>query len=353
MSKLKLEYIWLDGYEPEPNLRSKTKVVDKGEFVDGAFLPETLEPGVLPEWSFDGSSTQQAEGKYSDCVLKPVKAVFDPQRHNAYLVLCEVYQPDGSPHPTNTRAQFEDAEDVWLGFEQEYVLVDPDTRRPLAFPHRGYPEPQGMYYCGVGHNVVVGRNIVESHLNACLEAGLEVTGVNAEVMLGQWEFQVLGKGAKAAADDLWLCRYLLLRNTEAAGVDLEFHPKPVKGDWNGSGLHCNFSNKAMRDRGGKEYFDALFEVFRERHAVHIEHYGSSNDQRLTGKHETSPITEFSYGASDRGRSIRVPLQTANTWRGYLEDRRPASNGDPYKIAKVITEALRQVERVCHTGVKVP
>jgi glutamine synthetase len=351
MSKLKLEYIWLDGYAPEPNLRSKTKVVDREEFAEGLFLPDSLDPATLPEWSFDGSSTQQAEGKYSDCVLKPVKAIVDPQRHNAYLVLCEVYLPNGEPHPTNERATFDDDEEVWLGFEQEYVLVDPDTRRPLAFPHRGYPEPQGMYYCGVGHNVVVGRNVVEAHLNACLEAGLELTGINAEVMLGQWEFQVLGKGAKAAADDLWLARYLLLRNTEAAGIDLEFHPKPVKGDWNGSGLHCNFSNARMRDTGGEEYFATIFSVLGERHALHITNYGSANDQRLTGHHETSSIKDFSVGASDRGCSIRIPLATASCWQGYLEDRRPASNADPYKIAKVITEALREANSVCYTANK--
>lgn len=336
--KCKLEYIWLDGQTPEPALRSKTKIVD----VPVASLRLNSVGALAPEWSFDGSSTMQAEGKYSDCVLKPVKVVNDPCQgsENAKLVLCEVWLPDGSPHPSNTRSQLEDADDVWLGFEQEYCLIDPQTSRPVGFPAGGFPEGQGRYYCGVGCGSVVGRDIVERHLDYCLEAGLEITGVNAEVMLGQWEFQVLGKGAREAADALWLARYLLYRVTEQAGVKLEFHPKPVKGDWNGSGLHCNFSDDKMRQGECTDYLDCIYDVFRENHAKHINDYGSSNEERLTGHHETSPIGEFSVGASDRGRSIRIPLATAQNGYGYLEDRRPASNADPYKVAARIVESLK-------------
>ena len=218
--KYKFEYIWLDGYQPEPNLRSKTKVIETtGE-------KNEWDANELPIWFFDGSSTQQAEGSFSDCALKPVRVIADPERLNAFLVMCEVLKPDGTtPHETNTRALIPDnSDDFWFGFEQEYILVDESTRRPLGFPKGGYPAPQGMYYCGVGHQVVVGRNIVEEHFDACLAAGLNITGINAEVMLGQWEFQVLGKGAKQAGDDLWLARYLLFRKTEEFGVFVEFHP---------------------------------------------------------------------------------------------------------------------------------
>jgi glutamine synthetase len=337
---LKFEYIWLDGYAPEPNLRSKTKVI-RHCLVSG----KQLSVEDLPIWFFDGSSTLQAEGNYSDCALKPVKMIPDPQRTHAYLVLCEVMEPDGiTPHQSNTRALIPDgSDDYWFGFEQEYIFINPDTLRPLGFPKEGFPAPQGMYYCGVGHKAVEGRNIVESHLDTCLNAGLEVTGINAEVLLGQWEFQVLGKGAKNAADDLWLCRYLLYRESENHNVTLEFHPKPIKGDWNGSGLHANFSNERMREEGGKEYFEFIFSVFKANHEAHIKEYGSSNDQRLTGKHETANINQFKYGVSDRGASVRIPQTTAVEWKGYLEDRRPASNADPYRIVARIVKTMQELD----------
>jgi glutamine synthetase len=325
----KLEYIWLDGYTPTASLRSKTKVVDS--------KPASAEE--CPGWSFDGSSTEQAEGSSSDCLLKPIKLVDDPQRDNASLLLCEVLAADGSIHPSNMRGSFEDDEDLWLGFEQEYTIMD--GNQPLGFPRDGYPGPQGPYYCSVGHHNCVGREIVESHLDTCLAAGLSVTGINAEVMKGQWEYQLFGKGAKSACDDLWLSRYLLHRNAEQFGVSIELHPKPIKGDWNGSGMHTNFSTTAIRDKGGEEMIKGICEKFRASHGEHIAVYGSDNDQRLTGLHETQSIDKFSYDVSDRGASIRIPVGTVtNGWKGYLEDRRPASNADPYKVTARILATLR-------------
>jgi glutamine synthetase len=231
----------------------------------------------------------------------------------------------------------EEESDLWFGYEQEYTIMK--DGRPLGFPTNGYPEPQGKYYCAVGNGQVHGREFVDQHLENCLMAGIEVTGTNAEVLLGQWEFQVFSKGKLKAGDDLWIARYLLLQMSEDYGFKIEFHPKPVEGDWNGSGLHCNFSNKEMRETGGEDYFQVLFARLHERHSYHIENYGSSNNLRLTGKHETQSIDKFSWGVSDRGASIRVPLSTAKEWKGYVEDRRPASNGDPYKICRVISEVL--------------
>jgi len=325
----KLEYIWLDGYTPEPSLRSKTKIVD-GE-------PASAED--CPEWSFDGSSTEQAEGNSSDCLLKPVKMIVDPQRNSASLVLCEVLNADGSAHASNGRSTFEDDTDLWLGFEQEYTIMQ--GVKPLGFPAEGYPGPQGPYYCSVGIDNCVGRDIVEDHLDTCLEAGLSITGINAEVMKGQWEYQLFGKGAKSTCDDLWLSRYLLHRSSEQYGVTIELHPKPIKGDWNGSGMHTNFSNTDIRDKGGEDLIKGICEKFRGRHEQHIASYGSDNDQRLTGLHETQSIDQFSYGVSDRGASIRIPIGTVqNSWKGYLEDRRPASNADPYKVVSEILATLR-------------
>ncbi len=321
MSKYKLEYVWLDGYHPEPSVRSKTKVVDEA--------PDS--PDDCPIWSFDGSSTEQAEGRSSDCLLQPVRLIEDPARDNAFLVLSEVLTADGEVHPSNARGVFEDVEDLWLGFEQEYTLMQ-DASKPLGFPSDGYPGPQGPYYCSVGVENCVGREIVETHLDLCLEAGLSITGINAEVMKGQWEFQLFGKGAKRACDDLWLARYLLYRTGEQFGVSISIHPKPVKGDWNGTGMHTNFSNGQMREEGGEEYMLGICEKFRDLHREHIAVYGSSNEQRLTGLHETQSIDKFSYGVSDRGASIRIPVGTVRDgWKGYLEDRRPAANADPYRV----------------------
>ena len=330
--KSKLEYIWLDGYKPEPNLRSKTKAIALESYSG------ELEP--LPLWSFDGSSTKQAEGHSSDCLLKPCSVYRDPGRKNAWLVMGEVLNPDETPHESNTRALIDDDEDFWFGYEQEYTLVQ--GGRPLGFPENGYPAPQGMYYCSVGSENVAGREIVEEHFDECLEAGLHITGINAEVMLGQWEYQCFGKGGKRAADDLWVSRYLLFRLSEKYDVHIEFAPKPVKGDWNGSGMHCNFSNREMREIGGKELFDSIFRTFEKYHSEHIAVYGSGNEQRLTGLHETQHIDEFSYGESDRGASIRIPISTVRDgWLGYLEDRRPASNADPYRIASRIMASVKE------------
>ena len=331
----KFEYIWLDGYTPEPNLRSKTKVNN--------FSKEDFTITDLPIWTFDGSSTKQAEGIDSDCLLKPVKMIKDPQRKNGYLVLCEVLNVDETPHASNMRSKITDDSNLWLGFEQEFFIY----KDGLPLGHNGIiPKPQGEYYCGIGSDNISGRDMVEHHLDLCLASGLNMTGINAEVALGQWEFQVMGKGALDACDQLTLARYILNRLSESYKVTIEYHPKPLGNtDWNGSGMHTNFSTKQMREEGGKELFDEIFRVFKTNHDKHISVYGSDNEQRLTGKHETQSIDKFSWGVSDRGASIRIPQTTVkNGWRGYLEDRRPASNACPYMITKQISESLKQVQQ---------
>jgi glutamine synthetase len=335
MSLVKLEYIWLDGYKPTQSLRSKTKIV-KSEDFDGTLAS-------LDMWSFDGSSTEQAPGGSSDCLLKPVYMVNDPQRKNAYLVMCEVMNADGTPHASNGRATIEDDDnDFWFGFEQEYFLWDPRTNKPLGFPEGGYPGPQGPYYCSVGANNAYGRDIVEEHLDAIIEAGLNVEGINAEVAAGQWEFQIFAKGAKEAGDQIWIARYMLERIGEKYGVAVNWHCKPLgKLDWNGSGMHANFSNTTLRTCGSKETYDKICEAFRPVIKEHIDVYGADNELRLTGKHETASIHDFSYGISDRGASIRIPVVTVNRgWKGYLEDRRPNSAADPYKVAARIIKTVK-------------
>jgi glutamine synthetase len=332
--KSKLEYIWLDGYKPTQSLRSKTRVQKdfSGKLED------------CPMWNFDGSSTEQAAGNSSDCLLKPVAIFPDPGREDAYLVMTEVLSPDGSPHESNGRATIEDLDDdFWFGFEQEYFLWNTQTNLPPGFPPGGFPPPQGPYYCSVGGRFAYGREVIEEHLDTCIEAGINIEGINAEVAAGQWEFQVFAKGAARAGDEIWVARYLLERIAEAHGYAINWHPKPLGAtDWNGSGMHANFSNGPMRDDGDEEVFTKICEHFGRNIERHISVYGAHNDQRLTGAHETQSIDQFSYGVSDRGASIRIPIETVDGgWKGRLEDRRPSSNADPYKVAAAIVKTSKE------------
>lgn len=324
----KAEYIWIDGTEPTPKLRSKTKIIEDGK-----------EP---PIWGFDGSSTNQAEGHASDCVLRPVYVTPDPLRGGDHkLVLNEVLLTDMSPHPTNTRAACAEvaekfaAQEPWFGIEQEYTFYQ--EGRPLGWPVNGYPAPQGGYYCGVGADEIWGRDIVEAHTDACMAAGISISGTNAEVMIGQWEFQVGPAGTLAVADQLWLARWLLFRVAEDFDVAATLDPKPMPGDWNGAGCHTNFSTNAMRE--GYEPIIRACKALGEKAEEHIKAYGEGVERRLTGAHETAPWTEFSYGVSDRGASVRIPWQVEVEQKGYIEDRRPNSNMDPYVVTKMITNTV--------------
>ena len=327
--KVKAEYIWIDGYEPTANLRSKTKVLD------GAVSSVS----ELPTWGFDGSSTLQADGGDSDCLLKPVWMCPDPIRGGEnILVMNEVCNPDGTPHRSNSRAALvEIAEKFkehkpWFGIEQEYTLMD--GKQPAGWREEGFPErPQGPYYCSVGSEDVAARSMVEDHLDLCLEAGLEVSGINAEVMLGQWEYQVGPLPALEVGDQLWVARWLLERVGEEYGLRVELHPKPIKGDWNGSGAHINYSTESMRADGGLKVIEDACEKLGQNIDKHIAVYGDANAERLTGDHETCSINEFKY----RGASIRIPMGVANDGKGYLEDRRPASNVDPYKACAALID----------------
>ncbi len=322
------EYIWIDGRKPTSYIRSKTKVVESGQ-----------EP---PLWGFDGSSTEQAPGELSDCVLRPVLVRPDPIRGgDNLLVMCEVLTPDMESHPSNTRAacaevyeQYKDQE-PWFGLEQEYTFFK--DGRPHGWPIGGFPAPQGGYYCGVGADEIWGRDVVENHTVACMEAGLEISGTNAEVMIGQWEFQIGPLDPVAVGDHLWMARWLLYRLAEDQDISAHLNPKPVEGDWNGAGMHANFSTAAMRE--SYDPIIAACEALGTRADEHVESYGAGIQRRLTGLHETAPWTEYSYGVSNRGASVRIPWQTARDQKGYIEDRRPNANADPYVVARLMTETI--------------
>jgi len=328
------EYIWIDGTEPTPLLRSKTKILK-----DDVTTP--------PMWGFDGSSTEQATGDKSDCGLKPVFWCPDPIRGGKnILVLCEVILAQtGEPHPTNTRAacvaaaeKYKSAEMIY-GIEQEYTMMRIDGT-PFGFPAGGgMPAPQGPYYCGVGAGRVVGRQIIEEHTEACMEAGLLIEGTNAEVMPGQWEFQIGAADAITVSDHLTVARWLLHRIAEDYDVVISLAAKPQKGDWNGAGAHTNFSTKAMREDKDMKAITAACEAIGTRVMEHVENYGHDIQSRLTGKHETAPWHKFSYGVSHRGASIRIPWTVARDGKGYAEDRRPNANCDPYVVTRLILETV--------------
>lgn len=349
------EYIWISPKISKApfEIRSKARVVQVGE------NPKIED---FPEWSFDGSSTAQATGGDSDCILKPATFVTDPIRGEGnYLVLCEVYDTDGvTPHATNTRAKLRAVmdnggkeQDPWGGFEQEYTFLIGGTSIPLGWPEDGSEPttPQGPYYCGVGAKKIAGRDIVEDHARLCLDAGIMFYGINAEVMLGQWEFQIGFRGDDNddpgilnAADHVWLGRWLLERVAEEYGVDVSFSNKPIKGDWNGAGMHTNFSTNDTRDKSkGRAAIDQATERLSKKHAEHIALYGEANDERLTGQHETCDINTFKVGDADRGCSIRIPKPVALKGYGYFEDRRPGANADPYLVAARITATVLDLD----------
>lgn len=363
MEKVFLEYIWLDGNEPQ-QLRSKTKVFTYEE-------NKTLNLDIIPSWSFDGSSTKQAKAgnnENTDCVLKPVYMVPDPFRGgNNKLVFCSVFKPDGvTPHETNGRYKlnqfFNDntklllidnkVEEPWFGWEQEYTLMTKESEHPfgegegLPLGHKSGelvdPRPQGDYYCGVGSDNVIGRSIAEEHLMLCAYCGINISGINAEVMLGQWEYQVGPVTTINGSDQLWVSRYILQRIAERNRIKVSFHPKPKSGEWNGSGCHVNFSTPEMRREGGLDVILDVMEKLKLKQTEHIEVYGLENDKRMTGELETSNLNEFSWGYSTRDTSIRIPIQTKIDGKGYFEDRRPASNCDPYLVS------LRMLETVYNT-----
>jgi len=326
------EYVWVDA---DGNTRSKTRTLPSAK-------AETVE--ALPKWNFDGSSTDQAPGDDSEVILRPCRIFKDPFRPRSdgvdnILVMCDTYTPAGEPLPSNSRAiaaaSFEghDDEEIWFGMEQEFTLFNLDERTPLGWPEGGIPtRPQGPYYCSVGPENNFGRAITDSMYKACLYAGIAISGVNGEVMPGQQEYQVGPCVGIDAGDQLMMSRYILQRVCEDFQVYCTLHPKPiVDGDWNGAGMHTNVSTKKMREEGGLETIKQAIYKLGEKHAEHIAIYGEGNELRLTGKHETASIENFSFGVANRGASVRIGRDTWAEGKGYFEDRRPSSNCDPYLV----------------------
>ncbi|XP_068141585.1 glutamine synthetase 2 cytoplasmic-like [Drosophila tropicalis] len=328
-------YVWIDGTGVD--LRSKDRTLD--------FMPSS--PNDLPVWDYPGCF--ENEKPDIDTYLYPVAIYRDPlRRGNNILVLCQTCKIDGAPAKTNHRKsclevckKCEDFE-PWFGIEQEYTFLDFDGH-PLGWPKNGYPGPQGSYHCGIGANKVFGRDIADAHYRACLYAGINVFGTNAEAMPAQWEFQVGTSSGITIADDLWMARFLLHRIAEECGVIVTLDPKPMPGDWSAAGAHTNVSTKAMREDGGILDIQKAINKLSKCHERHIRAYdpkqGLDNARRLTGKHCTSSFTEFSAGVASRNSSIRIPRSVNNNGKGYFEDRRPSSNCDPYSVVEAILRTI--------------
>lgn len=332
-----VEYVWLGGNN---ELRSKARVLELN--INNDILSQ------LPNWNYDGSSTNQASGNDSEVIIKPRAVFLDPFRGSSnYLVMCDCYRPDDTPLENNHRPYAVKTfnkkldEEPWYGIEQEYFLINPETKLPLGFPKNGYPAPQGQYYCSVGATNAFGRSVVDEHLKACLQANVQICGINAEVATGQWEYQIGPSVGIESGDHVWMSRYILERVAEKHGYIVSLHPKPVLGDWNGSGCHTNYSTKSMRegsgDKTGLDFINDAIDKLSKKHKEHMSCYGTGNELRMTGRHETSSIDKFSYGVANRGASVRIGNETIQNKKGYFEDRRPSSNMNPYLVTAKLFE----------------
>ena len=350
---IKFEYVWLDGYDPK-NIRMKTRYENwKLDMSQGGGFSREEVLKRCPDWYFDGSSTNQAPADDSDLILRPVKVYHNPLEESdmpSFIVLCDVLNADGVPVESNTRSLLKKAledseiENPLFAVEQEYFIRDAKTNKILGLGDES--ESQGRYYCGVGANLAFGRRLSDIHSQVCHQMRLPICGTNAEVAPGQWEYQLKEQDPISTADDLWISRYLLMKVAENLDCYVDFSPKPIKGDWNGSGAHINFSTKEMMEEGGASMFERICHTLRLNHEKHIEKYGKENELRLTGKHETQSIDKFTWGQGDRGASIRIPVSTLqNKWKGHIEDRRPSSNVDPYEAFSILIESLNKVEEV--------
>ncbi len=319
------EYIWIGG---NGELRSKTRVLNN--------IKNSIND--FPEWNFDGSSTEQAPSDgNTEVILKPCIVYKDPFRfidkYSCLLVLCDTYNNDGQPLPTNHRnpadkifKKIGDELDCWFGLEQEYFI-----RFNNCFLH---PVNNGSHYCGFSNKLE--KTIVEEHLQSCLLIGLQISGINAEVATGQWEFQVGPSKGIEAADQLVVARYLLERIAEKYDAIIDYSPK-ISETANGSGCHINFSTNRMRKPDGIIEIMACMDKLKIRHEQHIAAYGKDNHLRLTGLHETSSMDKFTWGIGTRNTSVRIPNLTKKNCCGYFEDRRPAANIDPYLATSIIAE----------------
>ena len=357
-----VEYVWLGGYDKnytftQPRyikpytIRSKTRILTAEK--------TSLNLEDIPVWNYDGSSTNQAKTDKSEVFICPRKLFNNPFNSDmaSYLVLCDTYVDleCTKPHKTNTRAKANEIfnmkkeEEPWFGIEQEFFLMSVHDGLPIGFDQL---IPQGQFYCSVGSKNAFGREVIERIVKCAFDAGIKLSGWNAEVAPGQWEIQVGILTGIDAADHLWMLRYIMERVTEDTAYYIELHPKPIvikhepvtlewelPDEWNGSGAHTNFSTKSMRNAGGIGAINQAIEKLATNHKKHIMSYGIGNELRLTGRCETSSMDKFSFGIADRKASVRIPTETIHNNCGYIEDRRPSSLMDPYLVTSLLFSTI--------------
>ena len=323
-----LEYVWIGG---KGERRSKTRIIN--------FLIRNVND--IPNWTSDGSSTEQADSNgMTEIILAPCKYFLNPLLNNKnitcdnYIVLCETFDINMVALPSNYREKalriFNKglSEEPWFGIEQEYIMCHTNQKNKdkcLSSDSR--------HYCGTQLNSVE-RTIVEEHMSACLYAKIKYAGLNSEVTQSQWEYQIGPCEGIDAADHVTIANFLLERIAEKYNVHICYFPK-LFFDKNGSGCHTNFSTYKTRSEGGIKEIRYFMEKLENNHEEHIEVYGENNDKRLTGLHETSSCTHFSYGVGTRNTSVRIPTLVEKDGCGYFEDRRPAANCDPYQVTAII------------------
>jgi glutamine synthetase len=336
--KVRVEYVWLDGKEGMPGLRSKARYIKKSAVKD-LYLSD------IPRWTFDGGSTNQGTLEDSDKTLIPVKRYSDPFHKGGHIVLCEVLNHSSNTrdellHSSNTRDELRclNTDGMLVGFEQEFTLMNPATGDPIGDCF-GKDVLQERFYCGVGPMNQIGRWLMDEFEEKVVEAGVDLYGVNAEVMPGQWEFQISEQDPLDAADDLWMARYILERVAESRPIVVSYEPKPSP-TMNGAGCHTNISTVSMMMPGRGPTPSMLTSMFKDDHKQFLMSCGEGTQQRLTGECETSNWEQFSVGVGDRGASIRIPKDVATSGSGYFEDRRPSANCDPYRVLTAIMNTMR-------------
>ena len=330
-----VDYVWLGGNN---EIRTKCRTI---ESISTSF------PAVsdIPKWNYDGSSTGQASSDGdTEVTLVPVyiakgPCIKDKPYRHIIIAVCATYYTDGKPLPNNHYVFANNVfsqkpeEEPWFGLEQEYFIMDSYTRMPIGMNDH-VNTPQGQFYCGVGGLNSYGREIANQHYIECLNYGLKISGINQEVAVGQWEFQIGPVIGIDAGHQMIVARYLLELAAERHGCYISYEPK-LYPNWNGSGCHINFSTKTMREAGGLATILTAMNKLEANHLEHIAVYGADNEKRLTGKHETSSINKFTWGIGTRNTSVRIGNETYENGCGYFEDRRPSANIDPYVTTAII------------------
>lgn len=284
-----------------------------------------------PKWNFDGSSTGQASGVNTEVQLFPVKVYKFPYDDADVIVLCETYNIDDTPHLTNKRytalEKFKRGDDKpWFGLEVEYFIYDPQN------PEQKLNGNQTSHYCGFNGSRATGKIIALEHYNKCLEMGLQISGMNAEVTKGQWEFQIGPSECIDSGDHTTIAKFMLIWIAEHYGRSININDsKPYEGV-NGSGCHVNFSTVETRENNDLPTLTKLIDKLAVKHEHHMSIYGD-NSKRMTGTHETAASDVFTHGVGTRHTSVRIP----NLTKEYFEDRRPSSNIDYYEVTSTIYE----------------